>query len=315
MRRPMEQRPALRRIHARSALLGDAPGSLDHARAVRSTVLAGKPLRQPGHGCAPGHCPQLARRQVKQLPVPLVRKDEPLLAVVHRDGVFGGVEHGFQIPTAVGELRPDGRDLPFHVPLGDERQRDLLDLLAGERLPDVQQLGEQPHVVGDVGQRLVGVCRHDDDLDLAVDGSHPADRLYAVDARRHSHVDVGDRYRLATLPCRRDDRAALLAARGVQQIELRKSGLDARRHEAVRQLVRPQHAAALQHPFEVLVDLLLVVDDQHPGVAETSDAGHQAFSWSCRAFGASGIRNVTRMVVPRPTPSLRGSMLPPVATA
>ena len=48
--------------------------------------------------------------------VALVRKDEPLLAVVHRDSVFGGVEHSFQTPMPVGELRPDGRDLPFHVP-------------------------------------------------------------------------------------------------------------------------------------------------------------------------------------------------------
>ena len=169
-------------------------------------------------------------------------------------------------------------------------------------------------MLDDVGQRLVAVCGHDDDLELAVDGSHPADRLYAVDARRHPHVDVGDRDRLATLPCRLDDCAALLAARGVQQVELRQYGLDARRQEDIRQLVRRQDVAALQHPFEVLVDLLLVVDDQHPGVAETSEVGHQAFSRSCRAIGASGSRSVTRMVVPRPTPSLRGSMFPPVAT-
>ena len=74
-----------------------------------------------------------------------------------------------------------------------------------ERLSDIEQLVQQFHIVDDLGQCLVGVRGHNDDLDVAIDLSDPADRFDTIDARRHSDVDVGDGDGAARFLSRLDD--------------------------------------------------------------------------------------------------------------
>ena len=157
--------------------------------------------------------------------------------------------------------------IPFDIPFCDQRQRDLLDLLARERFADVEQLVQQFHVPHDVGQPLVRVRRHEDQLDVAVDMADAAHRLDAVDARRHADVDEGGGDRPAGGAALRDRVHGRLAARRVQQLEIHVRSVfglvEKARREVVGQRVR---RAADKHLLEVGVDLPLVVDDQNPGV-------------------------------------------------
>ena len=215
---------------------------------------------------------------------------------------------------AGAELPLLGRQLPLAVPLADQGQGDLLDLLVHERLSDVEQLVQQLHVVDDLGQRLVGVGGHDHDLDVTVERAHPADRLDAVDAGRHPDVDVGDGDGAVRFPSRADERARLLAGAGVQQLELRQKRrlllVDERRRQIIgRGRLRVRGA---QHLFEVVVDLMLIVDHQDPVVGvpyRRRRAGHASGTGGTTEDSGS----MTRMVVPWPGPWLSGSMRPPEA--
>ena len=218
-------------------------------------------------------CLQIARRrflelallQTHQLLVDLVGEDQASADVVHRNGVSRGIQHGFQSSMTDGELSPFLRQIPLDVPLPHQGKGDLLYLLVHERFPDIEQLVQQLHVVDDLGQRPVGVRRHDDDLDVAIDLSHPADRLDAVDARRHSDIDVGHGHGAVRFPSRPDDFVRFLPVARVQQLELREKALLLfLAHERGCQIVgRRPDKNGLQHLREVVVDLVLVVDDQH----------------------------------------------------
>ena len=167
------------------------------------------------------------------------------------------------------------RQLPLHVPLRHQRERDLVDLLAGEGLSDVEQLVEQLHVADDVGQVPVGVGGHHDQLDVTVDRPDPADRLDAVDPGRHPHVDVGQSDRPTSPPVR-----SLMASQASSPlIECRRSksaegGSCPPRRTGMPPPARPPDdptTPGLQHLVEVVVDLQLVVDDEHTPVRVITD--------------------------------------------
>ena len=164
---------------------------------------------------------QLAFAQTEQRLVGAIGEHQVSAAVEHGDGVAGGVEHRLQPAMTAGELPLVVDQFTLHVPFPHQGHGDLLDLFVYERLPDVQQLVQQFLVVHDLGQRPVGVGGHDHDLDLAVDPAYPADRLDAVDTRRHPDVDVGHGDGEVPLPAPLDDVAGLLASACVQQLQLR----------------------------------------------------------------------------------------------
>ena len=142
----------------------------------------------------------------------------------------------------------------FHVPLADQGQRHLLDLLARERLSDIECLVHEFHVVENFRQRPVRVRGHDDDLDVAVDLSYPADRFNAVDARRHSDVDVGHGNGTVRFLCRPNHPAGFISTGGVRKLEIRQKPvvglLDEGRGQFVR---RPLWQFGAQHFHEVVV--------------------------------------------------------------
>lgn len=259
---------------------GTARVRLDHARA-RGRTDRRNPIRHPdlrralpeppGRG-AQRQLPQLVGGQVEQRLVPAVGEDQPFGPVIHRDGVAGGIEHGLEAPVRVRQLPAALGEVLLQVPLLHQRQADLLHLLAGEGLADVQQLVQQVDVADDRRQRLVRVRGHDDDLEVAVDSPHAAHRLDAVDARRHAYVDEGDGDGLASLVRLLDRGVAFLAVPRVPQIERREPdpGRAGRRiHEGRHQVVgRRRRAPRQQHLPEVVVDLLLIVHDQNAQVHE-----------------------------------------------
>ena len=223
------------------------------------------------------HLLQFTPRQVEHLLVPTIGKYQVPGDVIHGHTVPRRVEHGFQPLMTDGQLPAFFRQLLFDVPLPDQRQSNLLNFLARKRLSYIEHLVEQFHILGNLGQRLVRVGGHDNDLDIAIDFSHLADRFNPIDTRRHSDVDKGDGNGTVGFLSGFDEVVGFFSTGRVQQLELRQKWGVFLAGECCRQLICGRlHESGLQHFDEVVVDLLLVIDNQHTTVSVISEI-HQAF--------------------------------------
>ena len=164
---------------------------------------------------------------------------------------------------------------------------------------------KQLHVVEDLGQGLVGVRRHDDDLDLLLELADAAHGFDAVATGGHPDVDVGHRKGTVRFPACLYHFAGFLPARGMGKFEFRGNGIPGLRYERRCQIIRrPFSEAGGQHLLEVVVNLLLIVDDQHavvPGVVHFHDAPFVVRSitrdgskWMVRRFAETETRRIRR---------------------
>ncbi|MCX5650006.1 MAG: hypothetical protein NTU45_01240 [Planctomycetota bacterium] len=169
-----------------------------------------------------------------------------------------------------------------------ERAHDLPRFGRVDGLAQQQELRGSPEFLRDAGPRIRGALGRDHDLELGIDLPEPLDRLDAVPAARHAHVDDRDRVRL------------IAHDRGLQQLEAVLGiprRIDDEADAPVRGLVRRRGGGAEDRAVG-LVQRGLVVD--HEDAMELCAAANHAGA-AFRVVGASAMRRTAiRTAISRP---------------
>ena len=123
---------------------------------------------------------------------------------------------------------------------------------------------EQFHAVDNLGQRLVRVRGHDDDLDVAINFPYLTGRFNPIDPRRHSDVDIGKGNGTVRFFFRPDDFTGFLAP-----LVACRSSNAGKKGWSSSTINAPTNASVsaptelwLQHLYKVVVDLWLIIHDQ-----------------------------------------------------
>ena len=166
---------------------------------------------------------------------------------------------------------------PLVVPLARQRVGTLQHLDGLERLLDDQQLVGMVETRDHLGPVVIGVRRADDDLHVRIELPQAENRLQAVPAGRHAHVD--ERHRVGALLLERppDPRHALLPLERGVDLECRARdawGRFTEQQPLGRQELRAALGIAAEDLAEVLVDGRVVVDDEHPAADMQGVASH-----------------------------------------
>jgi hypothetical protein len=170
-------------------------------------------------------------------------------------------------------------------PLAGEGVGDLDDLDGIERLLEDQQvLGVLTEPRDDLGPRVIGVRRADDDLQLRGLLPHALDRLEAVPAGRHVHVDERQRVRPAVGHGGLDERQRVLPLHrrrhGEAAPRLVLDGIAEDGSLHARQLV-VAHPRRRQDARKIAVDRWVVIDHQDAPLALTIDLHHHHPALNC----------------------------------